>query len=57
MEEMLIKSMCQDALPMAFAFYALIKINGTLASICQSLDRLEQRIERLEAIILKEVSK
>lgn len=57
MEEMIIKAMCQDALPMAFAFYALIKINGTLSSISKSLDRLEQRIERLETIILKEVTK
>ena len=57
MEEVLIKSMCQDALPMAFAFYALVKINGTLDSIGKSLDRLEKRIERLEALILKEVSK
>ena len=57
MEEVLIKSMYQDALPMAFAFYALVKINGTLDSIGKSLDRLEKRIERLEALILKEVSK
>lgn len=56
MEDLLIKTIA-DSPAFALAFYALFKINGTLGVISKSLDKLEQRIERLEAIILKEVTK
>lgn len=56
MEEMLIK-MVGDTPSVALAFYALFSVNRNLSRLVDSVDKLEQRIERLEAIILKEVSK